>query len=118
MRNHLLNVVLTKPLFWSSPDTGTAVRMFKAEPELISEDDLRPLLRCPQSMMSAPTLSSSFVEGRQLWPLRWAARAELDSVQGVPYSLCGDVGVDGRPRLPPDAICSGFPRRLGLSTDT
>ena len=43
--------------------------------------------------------------------------ASLGSLQAVARGLCGDVGVGGRLQLLPDAICSGFPRRLGLSDD-
>ena len=55
--------------------------------------------------------------GRRLWLLRWVTGTELGSVQAVPHGLCGDVGVGGRLQLPPDAICSGFLQRLGLSGD-
>ena len=80
MRSHVLNAVLTAPFSWSSPDTGTAVRVFKAEPGLGIEDDLGP------SMTSASALSCSFVGGRQLWSLCWVTSPELDSMQAVDCS--------------------------------
>ena len=48
---------------------------------------------------------------------RTSALASLGSLQAVARGLCGDVGVGGRLQLLPGAICSGFPRRLGLSGD-
>ena len=115
MWSHLLNAVLTESLSWSPPDqNGMAVRVLKAEPGLISEDDLGPLLMCPLSMIPAPALLSSFVGRCQLWSLCWATGAEVGRAQAVPQGLCGDFGVGGHP---PDAICSRFLRCLVLSGD-
>ena len=115
MWSHLLNAVLMESLSWSPPDqNGMAVRALKAEPGLISEDDLGPLLMRPLSMIPAPALLSSFVGRCQLWSLCWATGAEVGSSQAVPQGLCGDFGVGGHP---PDAICSRFPRCLVLSGD-
>ena len=44
MRRNRVNAVLTEPLSKSVPDTGTAVRVFKAGLGLVSEDELGPLL--------------------------------------------------------------------------
>ena len=90
MWSHLLNAVLTESLSWSPPDqNGMEVRALKAEPGLISEDDLGPLLMCPLSMIPAPALLSSFVGRCQLWSLCWATGAEVGSMHAVPQGLCG-----------------------------